>query len=339
MIGRNIVVIGASAGGVDALSRIVEDLPADLNASVFIVLHIGAAHSRLPEILARKSRLPVSQPEDGETIRVGRVYVAPPDRHMMLERGRIRLTHGPKENFTRPAIDPLFRSAAIEFGPRVVGIVLTGHLDDGSAGLIAIKDRGGVAVVQDPSEAYAPGMPQSAIDCVAVDHCCSVVEMAKLVQRYDPPDMVLPPVPKQMIAEHRLSAMEAFLSESRELERLGSPSSFSCPECGGVLFQLHDDRLLRFRCRTGHALSARALSYHLSRAREAAIWSAVRLLEDETSLIRILSTRATGETPDLKVADTAQAIVLIELSQMLYAAMNKRPGTESAAAPPGAPVA
>jgi len=321
MIGRNIVVIGASAGGIEALTTIVEALPAELNGSVFIVLHIGAALSRLPEILGRNSRLPIANAIDGEAIRVGRVYVAPPDLHMILESGRIRLVRGPKENFTRPAIDPLFHSAAIEFGARVVGIVLTGYQDDGSAGLIAIKNRGGITIVQDPQEAFAPSMPQSALACVQADHCCSVADMPRLIESYDPPNMVLPPVPIQLEVEHRLTAMQAFLAEEEELERLGSPSSLTCPECKGVLYELHDDRLLRFRCRTGHAMSAQALLPHLSSSRESAIWSAIRTLDEEAMLIRQLSARKSATSGGVEHPNGDGANALVQLAEQLRTTM------------------
>ena len=169
---------------------------AAIGSAVLIVLHIGASISRLADILNRAGKLPVGQPVDGESIQTGHIYVAPPDLHMTLEGDRIRLGRGPKENFSRPAIDPLFRSAALSFGPRVVGIVLTGQLDDGSAGLIAIKERGGIVIVQDPAEAVAPSMPQRAAACVAVDHVCPLAEMGPLLLRYEPPSGRLSPPPR-----------------------------------------------------------------------------------------------------------------------------------------------
>ncbi|MGN6375556.1 MAG: chemotaxis protein CheB [Sphingomonas sp.] len=324
MIGRNIVVIGASSGGVEALSRIVSDLPADLNASIFIVLHVGATGSRLDQLLARKSLLPVIRPADGEQIVTGRIYVAPPDLHMVLEHGHIRLLRGPKENFSRPAVDPLFRSAAIEFGTRVIGIVLTGHLDDGSAGLMAIKDRGGVAIVQDPGEAVAASMPRSAAACVKVDHLCRLGDIAPLIEGYDPSDLPMPAVPHLMEVEHRLTAMEVFMAEEKELERLGTASPLTCPECGGVLYQLRDDRLLRFRCRVGHAVSARTLLAHLAESRETAVWSSIRALTEEAVLLRQFAARAEGR--EEIGAEPPDAALLIQSAEKLRAILTDWPG-------------
>jgi len=187
VIKRDIIVVGASAGGVDALSRLVAQLPANLNAAVLIVLHIGSGVSHLADLLNRAGKLPAGQPADGEDILAGHIYIAPPDFHMMIEGGRIKLARGPKEKFCRPAIDPLFRSAAVFYGRRVVGVMLTGGLDDGSAGLLAIKDGGGIAIIQDPKEAVAPTMPRSAAACTKPDHVCPLAEIGALLIHYSSP--------------------------------------------------------------------------------------------------------------------------------------------------------
>ena len=288
MIGRDIIVVGASAGGVDALSRLVAQLPADLNAAVLIVLHIGAGASHLADILNRAGKLPVSHPDDGEALLHGRIYVAPPDRHMMVEDGRIRLVPGPKENFCRPAIDPLFRSAALAYGERVIGVMLTGQLDDGSAGLLAIKDRGGIAIVQDPREAVAPSMPESAAACTPVDHLCPLAEIGALLVYYDPPDDPPPPSPGGSDPKNKAGATEAFVAGEEELAQLGTPSPLTCPECRGVLYRLKDSRLLRFRCRAGHVMSGRTLLAAMGPAREGATWSLIRALSEEAWLLREL---------------------------------------------------
>ena len=182
MANRDIIVMGASAGGLPAFNGIIKQLPHDLNAAVFIVWHVSPySRSMLPEILSRAGKLEVKHPADGESIQPGKIYVARPDRHLLLEAGRVRLTKGPKENRFRPAVDPLFRSAAYAYGARVVGVVLTGALDDGTAGLWAIKDRGGIAVVQDPAEAEQPSMPSSALNNVQVDYCLPLSEIPPLV--------------------------------------------------------------------------------------------------------------------------------------------------------------
>jgi two-component system chemotaxis response regulator CheB len=184
MPGHDIIVVAASAGGVETLCKLASGLPPDLPAAVFVVLHIPPhATSFLPSILSRAGPLPAAHPNDGQAIEHGRIYVAPPDSHLLVKRGHIHLGHGPRENGHRPAADPLFRTAARAYGPRVVGVVLSGNLDDGTAGLLAVKVRGGVAIVQDPSEALYSGMPASASENVAVDWVLPVSEMAALLAR------------------------------------------------------------------------------------------------------------------------------------------------------------
>src|SRR5256885_4553560 len=179
MPGHDIVVVGTSAGGVEALATLVSTLPPRLPAAIFVVLHISAhSPSFVPDILDRSGLLETVQASDGMEIKHGRIYVAPPDHHMLVGHGNVRVVRGPKENRHRPAVDPLFRSAALAYGPRVVGVILTGALDDGTAGLRAVKRCGGLAVVQDPRDALFPSMPQSALQHVRVDHCLSVGEIA-----------------------------------------------------------------------------------------------------------------------------------------------------------------
>ena len=239
--GHDIVVVGASAGGVEALMQLAYGLPPDLAASVFVVLHIAPdSASALPEILSRAGRLPAVHPADGQRIEPVRIYVAPPDRHLLLVGPRIHVVRGPRENGHRPAVDPLFRTAARSFGPRVVGVILSGTLDDGTAGLAAIKMRGGVAIVQDPDEALFQGMPRSAIDNVAVDHVLPVNEIApriaQLVQ--EPVTGSAPAVTDEMDMEARMAELEEAAVQRNE--RPGTPSVFSCPECGGVLWEVAD---------------------------------------------------------------------------------------------------
>jgi two-component system chemotaxis response regulator CheB len=182
MLRHNIIVIGGSAGAIVPLIQLVQGFPRDLPAAVFIVVHTSPNFpNTLPEILQRSGSLPVVHPEDGVPIELGRIYVAPPDHHMLVKRNYIRVVFGPKENRFRPAIDPLFRTAAVAYKKQVVGVVLSGLLYDGTAGLIEIKERGGVAIVQDPKEAAVPCMPQSAIKHVTVDHVLSMANMVRIL--------------------------------------------------------------------------------------------------------------------------------------------------------------
>jgi two-component system, chemotaxis family, protein-glutamate methylesterase/glutaminase len=289
MLDHGIVVVGASAGGVEALADLAASLPGDLSAAVFVVLHLPATGtSALPEILHRHGPLPAAHVRDGEPIRPGRIYVAPPDHHVLLRTGHVHLSRGPRENGHRPAIDPLFRSAAREYATRVIGLVLSGALDDGTAGLLAIKSRSGIAVVQDPADALYPGMPSNALEHVPVDHVLPATSMGELLARLvaDPAEPPSDPAPTGMQVEVE---MEGFSLEAFEGNHPGRPSGFSCPDCNGVLWQIRDGDLERFRCRVGHAWSPEGLLTQQSEALEAALWVALRSLEERAALARRLA--------------------------------------------------
>jgi two-component system, chemotaxis family, protein-glutamate methylesterase/glutaminase len=293
MPGHNIIVIGCSAGGVEALGKLASELPADLPAAVFVVHHFPShAYSVLPAILIRAGPLPAAHAADGEAIEPGRIYVAPPNYHLLVRRGHVRVMHGPRENGHRPAVDPLFRSAALAYESRVIGVILSGTLDDGTEGLLAIKRRGGRAVVQDPEEALYSGMPLSAIENVPVDHVVGLSAMGALLDRLarQPAQEEAKAVSKELDNEEALTEMDlvALGSESHP----GTPSTFGCPECGGTLWELSESDLLRFRCRVGHAFTADALMVEQSEALEAALWSALRALEERKSLARRMTERA-----------------------------------------------
>ena len=211
MAGRDIIVVGASTGGVEALSTLVAGLPEDFPAAVFSVIHFPPqARSVLPRILSKAGLLPAKHAVDGEPIRSGQIFVARPDYHLMLEWERVRVVHGPRENRCRPAVDPLFRSAARAYGPRVIGVVLTGALDDGTAGLLAVKSQGGVAVVQDPEDALVPGMPSSALRYVDVDHCLPLSEIPALLSKVvrEQVEEGARTVPSEMEAEVRSAELD-----------------------------------------------------------------------------------------------------------------------------------
>jgi two-component system chemotaxis response regulator CheB len=294
MPGHDIIVIGASAGGVEALRELARGLPSNLPAAVFIVLHVpSAGPSLLPRILNQSGPLRASHAINGEAIERGRIYIAPPDHHLLLERGRVRVARGPKENRARPAADPLFRSAAHAYGTRVVGVVLSGSLDDGTAGLAAIKRRGGLTVAQDPEEALYPGMPRSARENVVLDHCLPIARIAPLLgQLASVPtkDDAVYPVPEILKVETRIARLEE--SEMEDVEKIGELSAFTCPECRGALWELRDGDLLRFRCHVGHAFSAESLLADQSEELENALWAALRSLEENAALARRMAARA-----------------------------------------------
>ncbi|MGI4787669.1 MAG: chemotaxis protein CheB [Janthinobacterium lividum] len=289
---HDIVVIGASAGGVEALAEFVQGLPADLPAAVFVVLHVPAyGHSVLPNILSRRGPLTARHPENGELIQPGRIYVAPPDHHLLIKSGRILLTRGPAENHHRPAIDTLFRSAARCCGSRVIGIVLTGTLDDGTAGLQSIKMRGGIALVQDPEEALFAGMPRSAIENVAVDAIQSIAVLAKTVERLagEPAGQEELPATPELEEDVEVAEMDIDVLDNRTE---GKPSGFSCPDCHGVLWEITEGELIRFRCRVGHAFSPNSLLASQSDNLEEALWVALRALEESAAMAERLQERA-----------------------------------------------
>lgn len=288
--GRDIVVIGASAGGVEALGSLVGQLPEDLRAAVFVVLHIPASGtSVLPSILQRRGRLPAAHAVNGEDIEHGRIYVAPPDNHLLLQSDEIRVVRGPHENGYRPAIDPLFRSAARSFGPRVTGVVLSGVLDDGTAGLAMIKQAGGRTLVQDPAEALYPMMPSNAIEFVAPDQVLRAKELADAIT-----ELTQEVVPAMAHNSDDPMLDEAFLKIDRgssENPQPGEPSGYTCPACGGALWEADEGGIARFRCRTGHGFSPETLLSEQSHVVEAGLWSALRALEERAAMSRRMAAR------------------------------------------------
>lgn len=297
---RDIIVVGASAGGIDALRTLLGGLPRELDASVFVTMHVAAdSPGILPRILQETCPLPVGHARDGEEIRRGRVYVAPPDCHLLVERDRVRVSHGPKENLCRPAIDPLFRSAAYVFGPRVVGVVLTGRLDDGTAGLWAVKRRGGVALVQDPDEATYPSMPRSAIRYVEVDEVAPLAALGPLLARLaGEPSPALEEAgeaSRQMEIETRIAVADNALRAG--VLDLGPFTPYTCPECHGVLVSLEEGGVPRFRCHTGHAYSLDSLLAAVTTSMEDTLWGAVRAMEEGILLLEHVGRHARESTP------------------------------------------
>jgi two-component system, chemotaxis family, protein-glutamate methylesterase/glutaminase len=292
---RDLVVAGASAGGITALSDLIARLPGDLGAPVLVVVHVPAHRtSVLPNILSRAGRLPALHPEDGETARAGRIYIAPPDRHMLVRDGRIALVNGPRENHHRPAIDALFRSAALEYGRRAIGLLLSGTLDDGTAGLFALKAAGAVTAVQDPDEAAFPDMPLNALAQVKIDHRAPTGQLGTIVSRLvgEPVEPVAKDtgVLSDIEGEYRISANEANPADLSA--RSDTPSVFSCPDCDGVLQETEDGGMLRFRCVIGHAYGAQTLMSEQLDGIDGALMAALRALEENAALADRMAKRA-----------------------------------------------
>jgi two-component system chemotaxis response regulator CheB len=290
---RDIVVIGGSAGGIQALMELLRCLPGDFPGALLVVVHIPPySASQLPQLLNRASPLPAAHARHGETIEPGRVYIAPPNRHLLVRNDWVELSHGPRENHARPAIDPLFRSAARAYGPRVAGVVLSGALYDGSMGLMAIKTRGGVAIVQDPTEAAVESMPRSALERVATDHVLPVAAIAAVLT-----DLARGSAPaegsSEMIDdEERMEAVVAVdFAEQADDERAEETTVYTCPDCGGVLWQAGAGPVLSFRCHVGHAYAPELLLHQKADELEAALWSSLRLLKEKATLNRQLATR------------------------------------------------
>jgi two-component system chemotaxis response regulator CheB len=288
----DIIVVGASLGGVEALQVLAAGLPANLDASVFVVLHIGIGihgKSHLPEILSNAGPLRAIHPKDGDEIQKGKIYVAPPDCHLFLAPDRIHLSHGPKENRTRPAINPLFRSAALAYSGRVIGVILTGRLDDGVAGLAEIKRRGGIAVVEDPETAFCSSMPHNAIQRVEVDHVVPLPQIAGLVSN--------------LTVQERKAAVREEVMER-------NASQLTCPECRGPLWEERQGKIVEYSCRVGHRYSPLAMEDEHHDTVERALWSSIVALEEAADIAEELAPALGPKSRDEARAKREQAATL-----------------------------
>lgn len=282
---RDVVVVGGSAGAVEAFIRFAGLLPPSLNASVFVVIHVSALYrSHLPEIVSRRGPLPAKHAEDGERPTPGTIYIAPPDAHLMIGDGVLKLSHGPRENSVRPAIDPLFRSAAHASKSRVVGIILSGTLDDGSLGLLEVKVQGGLTLVQDPNDAAYPEMPRNAIEVSKPATVAPVTELAALVA-----EAVLPRVHELVEAEEPI--VDEAVVGLRGIDWPSGATSLTCPDCGGVLY-LEGPGALKLRCQVGHAFAPESLFDSQSQWVERTLWAAHRSLLEQLTLAKHIADRA-----------------------------------------------
>jgi two-component system, chemotaxis family, protein-glutamate methylesterase/glutaminase len=302
------IVVGASAGGVEALISLISALPRDLEAPVFVCLHVSAsARSALPNILTRLNSMPAAYPIHGQRIQPGRIYIAPPDHHMLLHDGRIELTRGPKENGTRPAIDPLFRSAAVHYGDKVIGVLLSGSLDDGAHGLHAIKLAGGKALIQDPNNALFPDMPSAAIKLTSADFIGTAAEigavLAELTTSASTSGNGNGKARKSDAIETNIAELRSHPDSTKEL---GESSGFSCPHCAGALWEIKSDGLPRYRCRVGHSYTAKTLLDEQSDIVESALWGAVRALQERADLFKRVARRMAGTASAQKFESNAK---------------------------------
>jgi two-component system chemotaxis response regulator CheB len=321
-----IIVIGASAGGFEAIKKIVRALPADFSLPVFLVWHMSPdVHGVLPMVLNKENEIFAEHGVNGETIVQQRIYVAPPDHHMLIDDGKLLITRGPKENRFRPAVDPLFRSAAYAYGNRVIGVVLSGALDDGTAGLWTIKHYGGTTIVQDPSDAEVPSMPQSALREVKVDFCVPVSEIADLLVRLS----------KEPVTKNETIMKDEKTKDEIDIaaEKIGMENGrlkfddftpYTCPECHGVLSRLRDGNIVRYRCHTGHAYSADALISAISEGVEDSLYNAIRGIEESVVLLNHLGDHSAEDNqPKLAALYFKKAKEALQRASVVKGALSK----------------
>jgi len=291
-----IVAVGASAGGLNAISEIVSQLPKDINASIFVVLHLSKA--AMSEILLsriqKNSTLPCKIAEDKEAIRKGEIYIAAPDTHLLVKEEIVIIGQGPPENRFRPSIDVLFRSAAVSHGEKVIGIVLTGFLNDGTIGMSAIKQSGGYCIVQDPNEAEYPDMPLSVLESIEVDHVVRLRKMGEVIlERISTAELKGIAPPENIVVESKLSEKAA--TAIADVSKVGEETAFSCPDCGGRLWRVVNGKLKHYRCHIGHAYSESDLVLRQAETTEQTIWAAVRMMEERKLMVEKLAKQNSGQ--------------------------------------------
>lgn len=293
---EQVVVVGTSAGGLEALVSLIKQLPADFPAPILVVMHLSADVNGnfLLDAIQNNGQLPCKHAQDKEVLSAGQVYLAPSDHHLMVgSKGNILVTKGAQENRSRPGIDPLFRSAAVAFQNRVTGILLTGYLDDGTAGLMAIQRCGGICIIQDPDDATYPEMPKNALNQVVPDYCVSIVEMGSILAQLMSRELgKVKVVPEDISREAKIA--ERVLSDLPSVNSLGDQVPFNCPGCGGVLWKIGEGPLLRYRCHTGHAYTAQVLLAEQTLKIEETMWIALRMFEERRNLLVTMAKEKTG---------------------------------------------
>ena len=298
---RNLIVLGASAGGIQAISKIIEDLPEAIDAAIMIVLHVSLRSNAavISEIFQKKTPLQCLVATDGATIEKGKIYLAPPDYHLMVNDTRMHLNQGTKENKQRPSINILFRSAAVHFANRTIGIILTGMLDDGTSGMYAIKRCGGICIIQDPSEAEYASMPKNVLSMITVDYTAILKEIPTIIK-----DVLSKPLPQNIAVPDDLkievNLTEKMMSNIDALKKISDRSDFVCPECGGGLWKIKMDPTHRYRCHTGHVYSEQFLNELQDLKIEESIWVSIRMLEEKESMLKLLESRSNANNENKK---------------------------------------
>lgn len=296
---KNLIVIGASAGGIRAILKVIEGLPQAIDAAVMIVLHVSRKSSadNIVEIFQRSTPIKCVVAVDKMKIETGKIYLAPPENHLLISDGIMRLNQGPEENKHRPSIDVLFRSAAVHFGNKVIGVVLTGMLADGTSGMYAIKTCGGRCLVQSPSEAEYPDMPFNVLRKIEVDHVADLEQIPNIIQ-----DLLRQPLPLQIAIPNELKLeadiTEKMMSDINQLKKIAVQSDFVCPDCGGGLWKVKNDPADRYRCYTGHVYTEKLLQDIQDLKIEESIWVSIRMLEEKRNMLQLLASRKNRNNDD-----------------------------------------
>jgi two-component system chemotaxis response regulator CheB len=299
---RNLIAIGASAGGIKAIIKVLEGIPETIDAAIMIVLHVSRKSNpdNIIEIFQRHTALQCEVARDKMEIEKGKIYLAQPEHHLMVKDQIIRLNQGPEENRYRPSIDVLFRSVAVHFGNRAIGIILTGMLDDGTSGMYAIKNCGGLCLIQNPSEAEYSDMPQNVLNRVEVDFMGDLAEIPIIIQ-----DILNKPLPPQIAIPNELKVeaeiTEKLMSDINDLKKIAKQSDFVCPDCGGGLWQIKNDPVHRYRCFTGHVYTEKLLQDLQDLKIEESIWVSIRMLEEKRNMLQLLASRGNGNNESPRI--------------------------------------